>query len=229
MRPILLVLLLGLFPLAAMANDRAVVGIGGRVQALKFENPQIRMVKERVHMRVRPNEYEVTADFWFANEGPATSVLMGFPESGAGDIDSNDFHRQSGFTVFKSWVDGRSVSVTRRFDTGEEGYYRAHWVKSVGFSANQRRHVRVYYRAPVGSVALPGIVVEYPFTGGNWKGVVGKSRLEVDLELPASYQLEAGMSTPMCRQGQRLVFERRDWQAEESVMLYFLHTPPGPM
>lgn len=225
MRRPLPLLFLGLMALPSLANDRSIVGIGGRVQALRTEHPQIRMVKEKVQLTVRRWDYDVVADFWFANDGPATAVLMGFPESGVGDIESGSYAKKSGFHDFKSWVDGRPLQVERRLTVGEENYYQAHWVKTVAFRAKQLRHIRVAYRSPVGSVALPGMFVEYPFTGGNWKGLVDHSLLIADFQLPADYQFEAGISTPVRQEANRLIFEKRHWQAQENLYLYFSFKP----
>lgn len=73
--------------LAAWANDRAIVGRGGTWKPLQGEHASIRMVSERVRVDVYEKYYDVQASFVFRNEGPATTVTMGFPESGGGDVD----------------------------------------------------------------------------------------------------------------------------------------------
>src|SRR5688500_15311611 len=87
--------------LSAWANDSVIVGIGGSLQPLEGEHKSICMVREHVRMIILPGyTYRVTADFVFHNDGPATTVMMGCPESGGGDVDPNRYKKRSGFKSF---------------------------------------------------------------------------------------------------------------------------------
>src|ERR1043165_5702005 len=63
----------------ARADDAYVEGGSGVVRALRG-HPAIRMVSEEVDITVPAGK--VTAKFVFRNEGPATEVIIGFPEEG---------------------------------------------------------------------------------------------------------------------------------------------------
>lgn len=218
-------------PLPALANDTEVEGVGGRVRAMSGENRQIRMVRETVTMEVYPTYYDVTVDFSFANDGPATAVKMGFPESGYpanGGI--------SAFSGFRTWVDGKAVAATRQQVPGNPDVdgYQAYWVKEVAFGAHQDHRIRVQYRAPTGG-SVPSrpfsdsaLIAEYNFTGGNWQGTVDDSLLTANLHVPPDYVVHFGQgraTTPMTRSGNSLVFHRQNWQAQEKVTIWLTHEP----
>lgn len=209
----------------ALANDRALSGVGGTLEATGGEHPSVRMVREHVKLEVGPRLIFATADFVFENDGPATKVLMGFPESGHGDIDPHDFGKNPGFYAFNTWVDGEKVSARRAVvSLTKEQTYKAHWVKEVAFGAGQERTVRVTYVAPVGSAA-GGQMAEYAFTGGNWAGKVAESKLEIRI-LPTGFKVMD--TTPGVKSdGQRLTLGKSDWEAEENAFVYYLPGPAG--
>jgi hypothetical protein len=166
------VLLLGLFsPVLARADDSAVMGVGGALRPMQ-EHPSIRMVTERVVIDMDTAKAEVDCLFHFKNEGPATTVRMGFPESGGGDVDVDN---PEGFTYFNTWVDGRRVPA--RIEGMEKG--PAEWsrwrVKSVKFASGQTRLVRVRYSAPLGNSVGGNCGFSYRLdTGASWKGPIGR-------------------------------------------------------
>jgi hypothetical protein len=106
-----------LFTAAAVANDAYFDGVGGAMGALP-EHPTIRMVAKKVTADIWQNRAEVDCRFTFHNAGPATTVRMGFPEEGSGDVDPNN---PRGFTHFATWVDGRRVPA--RIAELKKGYY----------------------------------------------------------------------------------------------------------
>ena len=190
-------LLIGLFLLAklVLANDgfSSVTGTGGRVHLMTKEHPTIRMEREWVRMDLYPHYYDVSATFIFTNDGPATTVTMGFPESGEGDGDGSSGvipkKGKSAFILFTSSVDGQQVAVTRKptelKQDNQESSYKALWVKQVTFAPAQRRTVTVNYQSYYGGGSSLGEpnpetrFVIYQFTGGNWKGTVAESQLTV--------------------------------------------------
>jgi hypothetical protein len=95
--------------IAAYADDTAMSGIGGNVQPLRSHS-SVRMVSEEVRID-DPEDPRVRASFVFRNEGPATDVLMGFPEMAGG---ASGYSYYATLTGFRSWIDGVPVTVTRR-------------------------------------------------------------------------------------------------------------------
>lgn len=227
-------LIVGLFltmPLAARANDSAVQGVGGRWKRLQEGKTAVQMVRENVLLNLdQRDSYKVTADFIFRNHGRATTVKMGFPESGFGDI-PDDYAVKTAFTDFRTLVDGKASPVFRRAAEHGEEQYDAFWVKTVSFKAGQTRHVRVSYRSPNGGrAAMVGSFCLYSFTGGNWQGKVEKSVLTVRLSRPGAYlvsnlKTEPGKQKPVfVRRGNDFIYTWKNWQAEDSFLFGFAQT-----
>jgi hypothetical protein len=185
-------------------------------------------------MSLEPNDYQVTVDFVFRNDGPATTVLMGFPESGSGDVPKGP--KKSAMKAFATWVDGvltKADWVPVKSDQEEE--YQAHWVKEVRFAAGQTRKVRVRYRSDYGGSATPGLrhFVRYDFTGANWKGKVEESTLSVTFQRPGSF-VTAGRIQPAGGEEGAVAFVQRgatlsrtwkSWEAQAGFTLAFGTAP----
>jgi hypothetical protein len=215
------------------ANDTGVSGIGGSWAPLKGEHPSIRMVRENIQMDIRADgQYDVQADFVFRNEGAkATTVYMGFPESGYGDIGDG---KSTSFSNFATWVDGQRTAVQRRLtqkrNPTEADDYKALWVKRVAFTKGQTRRVRVRYRSYLGGTSMPHVeFANYNFTGGNWRGKVEESTLSVELHAPGTYLIRHDTPAFQKREGNRLFYRWRNWEAQHEFSFEFLTTLPGWM
>jgi hypothetical protein len=92
------------------ADDESLTGVSGTIELL-WPNPSIRMVEEHVDIEDVTAPH-VTARFVFTNEGPATNVLIGFPEMG--DQIEPGKPESPGLDNFRSFVDGKPIAVTRR-------------------------------------------------------------------------------------------------------------------
>jgi hypothetical protein len=215
-------------------NDSAITGVGGSLTLLKGEHTSVQMVRETVAMSLEPDGYRVTVDFVFRNDGPATTVLMGFPESGSGDVPQSP--RASAMRAFGTWVDGVSAKAAWvPVKSDQEGEYRAHWVKEVRFAAGQTRKVRVRYRSDYGGAATPGLhsFVRYAFTGANWKGKVTESVLTITFQCPGSF-IAAGRIYPTGGEEGAVAFTQRgatlsrtwkNWEAQAGFTLAFGTAP----
>ncbi|BCM91409.1 hypothetical protein IAD21_03281 [Abditibacteriota bacterium] len=214
-----LVLLLALvgIGLSAEANDSAASGIGGNWRLLSREHKSVQMVREHVVLRQLPGaEFETTANFEFCNHGKAVTITMGFPEMAGGDQAGN-LGRLAGF---RSWVGGQKVPV--KFVTAGKGEDETGlYIKRVHFAARQTRHIRVNYRSRSGSWSSSGTFdLIYDFTGGNWKGKVKESVLDVVL-LPGRQYVNSLPTlrtscgaTSIYRKGNLFRFRWIDWQAQ---------------
>lgn len=226
----LFALLLGTLP--ALANDMSIIGVGGTLRPLRGQHPQVRMVRENIDIEVGQNNYHVRVNFVFRNQGKATNVTMGFPESGGGgDVPARSEKEKSTFLTFSSNVDGEKVAVKRvLLNRGDEDF-DAVWIKTVKFAAGQMRQVDVDYTAPIGGAAGIGLeqLVGYDFTGGNWAGDVDSSILNIHFQQPGDYLMSANL-------GEKKVafkpipngisFSWRHWQAQGSFLLRFFQTAP---
>jgi hypothetical protein len=221
MRALQVLFALLLAGLAGLANDGAIDGVGGRVGFMDGEHPSIRMTKEWVRVELNPASYAVAATFIFANDGPATSVRMGFPESGGGDgVGGNT----STFLRFRTAVDGQPIAATRRLARGGQDF-QAFWVKTVAFAAGQTREVRVEYTSRYGDSVEGDFSAAYDFTGGNWKGMVAESNLLVHVNTGGTVHLTS--RTPFVAGDNRLHARWTNWQAQEDVHLRLFQMPKG--
>ena len=152
-------------------------------------NGSIRMLEEHVFAKVPECRVKVT--FVFNNEGPATTAVMIFPESGGYAAYTSrrdpDARKKTHFKYFHSWVDGKAVKVKRRLHdkTFEDGYnYTNWWVKKVHFNAGQTRTIVDEYQGEPGwaGTGYPDTeTFNYILqTGGSWKGSIGSGTIQID-------------------------------------------------
>ena len=242
MRYWIMIVLLGLTALAWTNETVVAVGQAGRIHRIRGKTTMVRMVREWVNIDVFPDTQHFQVQFIFHNDGPATTITMGFPEGG---IITHPHH--SGFQSFRYWVDGREVKASRklakleRFAENEEGsmeyFYDAFWVNKVHFARNQQRIVRVEYSAPPVVSVKEGFgdsmydfynqSANYDFTGGNWKDEVDESDLRVSFHLPGTYAIYSG--TLMKQHGNTFSYCWTHWQAEEPFSLVYYPAYPDAM
>lgn len=210
-----------------MAND-AWVGNGGTPRLMNG-HPTIRMERESIVMTVGRETTTVEARFWFRNDGPSTTVQMGFPDEDSGREEPGPTVKAV-FKSFASWVDGRRVSMKLQRD--EKGAY---WhTKEVTFPRGKTVVVTNRYTVPTGmgvgaSIELAEYSARYTFrTGASWKGTIGRSdlRLTFDRDFPVVKGLAkddkrtlAGRvyaSGPVPKlSGRTLTLTRRNWRPTE--------------
>jgi hypothetical protein len=205
--------------MSGWCNDSAVVGIGGVIKPME-NHPSIVLRSHVVKVKITPEYADVDCTFVLHNTGKATSVLIGFPESGGGDI----VVPKMGFRYFRSYVDGKRVQVRvqeQRRESGPDGYFRW-YLKRVRFGAGQTRVIRNVYRAPLGAISTGHDFFDYILTtGASWKGKIGRSDIivelsgldhVVDLEIrPEGYR----------RVGNRIVWRLENYEPKENIFIMF--------
>lgn len=218
-----------------MINDSAITGAGGSFTLLSGEHPSVQMVRETVTMTLSARSYTTVVDFVFRNNGNATKVLMGFPESGSGDVMQTG---KSQMLAFATWIDGAPTkAVWKPVKLDEEGRYEAHWIKEVPFAARQTRKIRVQYQSSYGGTAIGGLnrFVTYHFTGANWQGKVEESLLTIVVKRPGTHAF-AGSIEPKGGEPGAVAFVQSDntlsrswksWEAQADFTLGFGSTHPG--
>lgn len=165
----------GCLALASLAlSDDGYIATSGA--AINYgHSKQIQMVSELVVLKLGDRESHVDATFDFKNLGGPITVTMGFPES-------SDRGRQS-LHDFRSEVDGKRVSVQRKFleGGGEDLNHKAVWLKKVRFGRNQTRRVHVSYRSDNGFSFTGSCWHEYVLTtGATWAKNIERCELVVD-------------------------------------------------
>ena len=224
----------------ANANDGAIVGIGGALKPMK-KHPSVRLVSEAVVARISEQESaegpELFADveciFLLDNTGEAVEAEMGFPEFGYGAWTSyGRMKGTTGFVSFESQVDGQPwpTKVVDSQVSPNETLQR--WrVKTVPFSAHQRRTVRDCYRMRLGEANWSANGPLRPFsyvldTGTSWQGTIGEARVTLDFSRVRSYEIMeatplAGQKVPERR---RLIWQWHNFEptAEDNIRVTFI-------
>jgi hypothetical protein len=164
-----------LCPMLSSADDSAVSNIGGTVH-LMDEHPSIRLVAEHVHAWVSKSSIEVECVFFLTNEGPSTTVDMGFPDlSWTGG-------RSAPFPFFESFVNGKKVEITPTESKDGRGGVLYWWTKKVSFDSGETKVIRDRYKARPGVNSTGAGWFDYIlYTGASWAGRIGSASIVVTL------------------------------------------------
>lgn len=216
----LVLLLIALAVGAALGDDSAMSGESGNPQLMK-EHPSIQMVREDV--TINPVTQKVTARFVFHNSGPATTVLMGFPEHDSGDAGFSSNHPRFPENKFVSLIDGVKVQVSPIVRPGEWAIdnYTVWWTKSVYFAAGQTRIVDDNYSGGGGDIATGNKWFNYVLkSGASWNGPIGRAVITCDMSgLPYS---PIDISPPgYTHVGDKIVWDMQNVKPKEDISLYW--------
>lgn len=197
------------------ANDSFVIASGGTVAPMKA-NPHIRMVQEDIWVQLP--ECAVVSRFVFKNEGPATKIQIGFPEEGYNNGEE-ELQKRSRFKYFRSYVNGKRISVSRKTENlEEENTVRYWWVKTVSFRRGEAKViVNKYQTTPGGMVddktyRLMTYIVN---TGAPWKGKIGTATITFKLGSIAKRFSKKQTTPGFRREGNSLVWRRRNFEPDE--------------
>lgn len=167
----LLLVLLNIISTTIYADDSAVRNVGGSIKPMDG-HPTVRLVAEHIHARIHRKYADVECVFFLQNNGPATTVLMGFPDISGGAVGRQSDGRH--FDFFESFVDGKKMDVSCVGPYEEIAGYRFWWVKEVDFAEGEVRIVRDIYRGGLGSNTAGEMYFQYVLhTGSSWAGTIG--------------------------------------------------------
>lgn len=238
--------LLALLTATARANDSYFPGVAGSPVPSKNESPSIRMESEKVVLTLRPHDlFDTDANFVFVNDAAKkVTVRMGFPETNIGVIgdDETTSSADFGFKKFVTTVNGRRVAA-KRTPTPGHSEYSHWWLKTVNFAPHERKRVAVMATSRLGGdTSSASGILSYHFTGGNWKGLVSRSVLEVRVPLDGAWEASSFVSSQkngryvdkkpqfFKRQGVGILcYEWKNWQAEGAAMVGLLRVMPGTL
>lgn len=214
------------FPITAQADDASLGRRGETVRVL--HNDQVAMVEETVTLTlVGVYRTKVDATFVFRNDGPAKTVLMGFPE-GLPDPQRDHFGDDLGLHDFKTWIDGRPIPVKREKgwpggqDDGSASQYPYWWTWELPFAARETRVVRNSYWVKnhywSNGTVLTGYILE---TGASWKGAVGRVKVALDLGPVLPFQLEQVKPAGYRFEDGKLVWEWSGLEPKQNIEVLF--------
>ena len=237
---------LALTAATARANDSYFPGVAGSPVPSKNENSSIRMESEKVVLTLRShNLFDTDANFVFVNDAnKKVTVRMGFPETNIGVIgdDETTSPADFGFKKFVTTVNWRRVAA-KRTPTPGHSEYSHWWLKTVEFAPHERVRVRVMTTSRLGGdTSSASGILSYHFTGGNWKGLVSRSVLDVRVPQDGAWQASSFVSSQkdgryvenkpqlLKRQGVGILrYEWKNWQAEGTASIGLLRVMPGAL
>lgn len=181
MKTIRTILILLALPGGLLADDGVFRGVGGAV--IPWHAEHVRMAAEEVVLDLSdPQVVHGTCFFVMVNDGPADTLLVGFPENSPAVWSREGMIAQpSLLTDLTVTVDGERVETRERpvaelpgVSGHRLGYDRAH-VWTCAFAPGETRVLRTEYRHPVSVHVADPVVVHYVLTtGASWAGTIGK-------------------------------------------------------
>ncbi len=218
-----------LAPASATADSGALGRIGDSVQPL--EHTQVKMVSKDITAEVNARETYFEAVFTFHNDGPETTVLMGFPEASGLDREPSEEHPYRRFHQdledFKTYVDGEEVEVEK-----EEGLLQDNGLNAMGFpnwytwkvefAEDETVVVKNTYRAPnsveAGILTSTGYIKS---TGATWQGSIGEARITFKLQDLAPHQLIFAVPPGFQIEDGNLIWEWEDLKPRHNIEMSF--------
>ncbi len=163
---------------AALAGDSAIRNVGGTIQSMG-ERPTVRLLAENVNIRIYRSYADVECVFSLYNQGPETTVKVGFPDYSTGAMPAYDHH----FQQFEAFVDSKKVDMWISDPEDREIEFIFWWIREVHFEVDQTRVIRARYQGGIGSEIGGGLFFSYILhTGSTWAGPVGSTSVVVSLE-----------------------------------------------
>ena len=217
-------LIFTLMSIAALgaAND-AWVGYSGSPKLMKG-HPTVRMVSEVVKITVYKEYLLADCRFVFKNEGPATSVRMGFPDWASSDDGIGP--KKSNYTWFKSNVNGKAVKTKL---VGGRDYGDGFQIKDVAFRRGETKTVRDRYRMRIAIAATSegdkyGFIsgVEYILhTGASWKGKIGRSEVIVNFKKESGFPVRPNPTSDLGVYENRGGYQVPDFWMKDKNRVYY--------
>lgn len=171
--------------MTAWADD-GTVGPSGK-GIIPLQNDQVEMVAERVDIYPFHRWAYIEASFTLHNTGPATEILVGFPEEEYYPEHPEGRGQRPGTRDFTTEVDGSSLPTTYQpaappSEPKRQGPYRTvGWhTFALSFGEGQTREVKhSYFLQPSYSSNGAQIVRYLLQTGATWKGTIGRADIVV--------------------------------------------------
>lgn len=175
----LIVLLANISSLPAYANDSVYQGDGYHVYPM--QNSDVQLVAETItitdnrafgHSKIQ--NFGINVDMIFKNHGTDTMVQMGFPvfiNEEEGDQIEIDTH-------FRTWVNGKEVSITKKQgipnpQIKDLNFSKTVYTYTVSFKSGETKKIKHTYDVGGSFDSMGGWELKYILrTGALWKGVI---------------------------------------------------------
>ena len=216
-------------PVSATADSGALGRIGDSVQPL--EHTQVKMASKDIIAEVDERETYFETVFTFHNDGPETTVLMGFPEASGLDREPSEEHPQRRFHQdledFKTYVNGEEVEVEKEEgllqDNGLNSVDFPNWYTwKVDFAEDETVVVKNTYRAPnsveAGILTSTGYIKS---TGATWQGSISEARITFKLQDLLPHQLIFAVPPGFQIEDGNLIWEWEDLEPRHNIEMSF--------
>ena len=226
------------------AQDDFVIATPGSPTVPQGEHPQVRMESERVVLTLRDDgKFNSDSQSVLVNDSDkATKVELGFPESNDGKQNTEN-PEKTAIEKFAATLNGKTVNAKRKVVAVTPDYEEVWWVAPVTFAPRESKKVRVTLVAPLNTYGNTAFTrkLDYNFTGGHWKGNVGRTDLEVRVPLRGDW-VASGVEFPPYTGGGIDVFEPklvkdgdvgvlsrswRDWEGQSRIQISLSRVGPG--
>jgi hypothetical protein len=176
---LLAIVLLAHTPAIVQADDSVYMGSG--YQVYPIQNSDVQLVAETIvitdeHAFGRApsfgdDRFIINVDMTFKNQGPNTTLQMGFPvmeDDEAGEVD----------THFRTWVNGKEVAITRKQGmpnpaNGDLNFSKTVYTYSVSFKKGETKKIKHSYNVGGTDSNTGNWELRYILrTGALWKGVI---------------------------------------------------------
>ena len=208
----------------ASADDASLGRVGENVQPIF--NTRVEMLAEDVRVKVTPERSFVEAVFIFRNNGPAATVLVGFPEEEI--LDGREgFGDDTELHDFKAFIDGKEVPVQKKKGLVPEINprsidYPSWYTWEVEFAEGQIRELRNTYWVKnlywSNGEVLAGYILT---TGSTWEGSIGHARVTFEMQDILPYRLRAIIPGNYRFEGHNLVWEWWDFDPDTNIEVIF--------
>lgn len=224
---ILIIFLLS--PVSVRADSGALGRIGDSVQPL--EHTRVKMVSKDITAEANTRYTYFEAVFTFHNDGPETTVLMGFPEASGLNEEAleEQYHRRfhQDLEDFKTYVNGEKVEVEKEEgllqDNGINAMDFPNWYTwKVDFAENETIEVKNTYKAPNsvegGFLTSTGYIKS---TGATWQGSIGKARITFKLQDLSPHQLIFAVPPGFQIENGNLIWEWEELDPQHNIEMSF--------
>ncbi|NPV70588.1 MAG: hypothetical protein HPY55_08095 [Firmicutes bacterium] len=208
----------------ARADDTSLGRFGETVRPIR--DGQVEMVEEDVRVRVTPKDSTVTCRFVFRNTGPATEILMGFPEEATEP--GREMGDDVGIHEFKTWVAGLEVPVRREKggpttpSSESAKQYPFWWTWPLSLKAGETVEVRNSYRVRNTFVSNGEVRTGYILTTGRaWKGPIGRAKVTFEFAGPRPYEVVHAFPGLYRFEGDNLVWEWTGFEPAADIEVVF--------
>jgi hypothetical protein len=176
---LLIIILLANIPAIVQADDSVYMGSG--YQVYPIQNSDVQLVAETIVITDNyafgrapsfgDNRFIINVDMTFKNQGPDTTLQMGFPvmaDDEAGEVD----------THFRTWVNGKEVTITKKQgvpNPQKDGWHfsKTVYAYAVSFKKGETKEIKHSYNVGGRDFNTGRWELRYILrTGALWKGVI---------------------------------------------------------